>query len=221
MHAVVTTIVSIVHGVYIIRTGGPKVLISALVEDCMSLTVANVPVVATALIGALRGHGSSTPHTVTDDEGQQFSSFRFRSRFTNVIRGGITGMTTTRGIGTTQAVSVNQVVETSKHMQTSGSNTDTDFELATKSSYPSNDRGNAHYISIGSLQGEEAHGTTRTADEHYISIGPVRGKEDKIQTQSQYLTPGMGTQGKVLPAVEFPDLVNEPHRQLGDSPHLR
>jgi len=46
---VVTTIVSLVHAAYILTLGGPKVLIAALVEDCMSLFVANVPIVATAL----------------------------------------------------------------------------------------------------------------------------------------------------------------------------
>lgn len=46
---IVTTIVSLVHATYILTLGGPKVLIAALVEDCMSLFVCNVPVVATAL----------------------------------------------------------------------------------------------------------------------------------------------------------------------------
>ncbi|KAH9955898.1 hypothetical protein BC827DRAFT_1085255, partial [Russula dissimulans] len=48
--SIVTTIVSLVHAAYIITRGGIPVIISALVEDCMSLTVANLPVVATASI---------------------------------------------------------------------------------------------------------------------------------------------------------------------------
>ncbi|KAF8262793.1 hypothetical protein EI94DRAFT_1600472, partial [Lactarius quietus] len=46
--SIVTTIVSLVHAAYIISRGGIPVIISALVEDCMSLTVANLPNVATA-----------------------------------------------------------------------------------------------------------------------------------------------------------------------------
>ncbi|KAJ7708962.1 hypothetical protein B0H17DRAFT_1000054 [Mycena rosella] len=47
---VVTTIVSLVHAVFILRNGGIKVVISALVEDCISLIVANIPVVVTAIV---------------------------------------------------------------------------------------------------------------------------------------------------------------------------
>ncbi|KAJ7780187.1 hypothetical protein DFH07DRAFT_950234 [Mycena maculata] len=47
---VVTTIVSLVHAAFILRHGVITVVISALVEDNLSLIVANVPVVVTALI---------------------------------------------------------------------------------------------------------------------------------------------------------------------------
>lgn len=47
---VVTTIVSLVHAAFILSNGGIKVVISALVEDCLSLIVANMPVVVTALV---------------------------------------------------------------------------------------------------------------------------------------------------------------------------
>ncbi|KAJ7302776.1 hypothetical protein DFH08DRAFT_720704 [Mycena albidolilacea] len=40
---VVTTIVSLVHAAFILRNGGVKEIISAIVEDCLSLIVANVP----------------------------------------------------------------------------------------------------------------------------------------------------------------------------------
>ncbi|TFK47226.1 hypothetical protein OE88DRAFT_1608002, partial [Heliocybe sulcata] len=48
--SIVTTIVSLAHAYYIITEGEIPVVISALVEDCMSLTVANLPVTATALL---------------------------------------------------------------------------------------------------------------------------------------------------------------------------
>ncbi|KAF8888061.1 hypothetical protein BD779DRAFT_1470436 [Infundibulicybe gibba] len=47
---IVTTIVSLVHAVYILKLGGTKVVIAALVEDCVSLIVCNIPVVVTASI---------------------------------------------------------------------------------------------------------------------------------------------------------------------------
>ncbi|KAF9012877.1 hypothetical protein BDZ89DRAFT_1023817 [Hymenopellis radicata] len=47
---IVTTIVSLVHAAYILTLGGVKVVIAALVEDCVSLIVCNIPVVVTAAI---------------------------------------------------------------------------------------------------------------------------------------------------------------------------
>ncbi|KIJ55668.1 hypothetical protein M422DRAFT_139424, partial [Sphaerobolus stellatus SS14] len=46
---IVTTMVSLIHAIYILNSGGIKVVIAALVEDCMSLSVCNVPVVFTAI----------------------------------------------------------------------------------------------------------------------------------------------------------------------------
>ena len=69
-----TTIVSLVHAAYIISRGGIPVIISALVEDCMSLTVANVPVVATA---SFRRLGSSNDG---DGDGQRWSTWKFKTR---------------------------------------------------------------------------------------------------------------------------------------------
>jgi len=74
---VATTIVSLVHAAYIITTGGIRVIIAALVEDCMSLTVANLPVVATASLQRLSGVSSRAN---PDEDGQRWSSFKFRSR---------------------------------------------------------------------------------------------------------------------------------------------
>ncbi|KAG7443920.1 uncharacterized protein BT62DRAFT_988070 [Guyanagaster necrorhizus] len=47
---IVTTIVSLVHAAYILTFGEAKVVISAIVEDCVSLIVCNIPVVVTAAI---------------------------------------------------------------------------------------------------------------------------------------------------------------------------
>ncbi|KAH9169614.1 hypothetical protein EDB89DRAFT_1854339 [Lactarius sanguifluus] len=73
--SIATTIVSLVHAAYIISRGGIPVVISALVEDCISLTVANLPVVATASIRRLSGDSSNA-----DGEGQRWSSFKFKTR---------------------------------------------------------------------------------------------------------------------------------------------
>ncbi|KAJ7780162.1 hypothetical protein DFH07DRAFT_720097, partial [Mycena maculata] len=47
---VVTTIASLVHATFILRNGGIKVVISALVEDNLSLIVTNIPVVVTSMV---------------------------------------------------------------------------------------------------------------------------------------------------------------------------
>jgi len=73
----VTTVVSLVHAAYIITRGGIPVIISALVEDCMSLTVANLPVVATASIRHFSTTAAREPDP--DGDGQRWSSWKFRS----------------------------------------------------------------------------------------------------------------------------------------------
>ncbi|KAI0284749.1 hypothetical protein BC826DRAFT_144466 [Russula brevipes] len=75
--AIVTTIVSLVHAAYIITRGGIPEVISALVEDCMSLTVANLPVVATALFRHLSG---TSRHEHPDGDVPRLSTFKFRTR---------------------------------------------------------------------------------------------------------------------------------------------
>jgi len=47
---VMTTIVSLVHAIFIILNGHIKILIFAIVEDCLSLIVANIPVVVTSMV---------------------------------------------------------------------------------------------------------------------------------------------------------------------------
>ncbi|KAJ7847068.1 hypothetical protein B0H13DRAFT_2362622 [Mycena leptocephala] len=47
---VVTTIVSLVHSAFILTDDDKKILISAIVQDCLSLIVANIPVIITTTI---------------------------------------------------------------------------------------------------------------------------------------------------------------------------
>ncbi|KAF7342309.1 hypothetical protein MVEN_01819300 [Mycena venus] len=65
---VVTTVVSLVHAAYILRNGGVKVIISTVVEDCMSLIVANIPVVVTSMVHIV-GDTEEPSHTT-----RQFST---------------------------------------------------------------------------------------------------------------------------------------------------
>lgn len=67
---------SLVHAAYIISTGGIPVIISALVEDCMSLTVANLPVVATASFRRLSNDSANGG----DGDGQRWSTWKFKTR---------------------------------------------------------------------------------------------------------------------------------------------
>ncbi|KZV95653.1 hypothetical protein EXIGLDRAFT_671924 [Exidia glandulosa HHB12029] len=88
--SVVTTIVSLVHAVYILRTGGTKVLVAAIVEDTVSLMVANLPVAATA---AMRAAGVKTgPET---EDPPSLSTLRFGAKSGGAAKsqdgGGLTG----------------------------------------------------------------------------------------------------------------------------------
>jgi hypothetical protein len=79
--SVVTTIVSLVHAAYIISRGGIPVIISALVEDCMSLTVANLPVVATASFRHLKSSDPAPNRSGDGDgDGQRWSTWKFKTR---------------------------------------------------------------------------------------------------------------------------------------------
>ncbi|KAI0246060.1 hypothetical protein BJV78DRAFT_199416 [Lactifluus subvellereus] len=149
--AVVTTIVSLVHAAYIITEGGIPVVISALVEDCMSLTVANVPVVATA---SFRRISSSADD---DADGQRWSSFKFRTRTTRppgVTTRWSTGFGLSRG-----GVIVGNVTEV----------TDTTLELSKNSEPP---------YSAGSLGPDEMFAGAKTGGKPDGSVGDVR-REDR------------------------------------------
>ncbi|VDB92045.1 unnamed protein product [Peniophora sp. CBMAI 1063] len=92
--AIVTTFVSLVHAAYIIKDGTTSVLISAVVEDCMSLTVANLPVVATAVLRKIpfgtprTSAGNTTEGDESANDGRHWKStgMRFRSMFPTITR---------------------------------------------------------------------------------------------------------------------------------------
>ncbi|KAJ7753174.1 hypothetical protein B0H16DRAFT_1544698 [Mycena metata] len=66
---VVTTIVSLVHAAFILKDYDMKILISAIVEACLSLIVANIPVVITTTIDVV-----GEPDHAQNGETVQFSS---------------------------------------------------------------------------------------------------------------------------------------------------
>jgi hypothetical protein len=47
---VITTIVSLVHAIYLLTTSGLPVLVAGITEDCISLVVCSIPVIATAVL---------------------------------------------------------------------------------------------------------------------------------------------------------------------------
>jgi hypothetical protein len=75
----VTTVVSLVHAAYIITQGGIPEVIAGLVEDCMSLTVANLPIVA--MVSFRRISGASSFDITEDNAGQRWhnSALKFRT----------------------------------------------------------------------------------------------------------------------------------------------
>ncbi|KAJ6616997.1 hypothetical protein B0H10DRAFT_1347022 [Mycena sp. CBHHK59/15] len=100
---VVTTIVSLVHAAFILRNGGIKVVISALVEDCLSLIVANIPVVITALMTLeSEQHGLTTVQTASI----QFNAVPWFSGAQSTGRG-----VTTRGTGAVTTVFMDTIKE--------------------------------------------------------------------------------------------------------------
>jgi hypothetical protein len=119
-----------VHAAYIITRGGIPVIISALVEDCMSLTVANLPVVASASIK----HFSGSSHDADPDgDGQRWSTWIFRTRTQPLDTVSITGQMSTgfrpRGGGGGRDVAVNTTMTMSEV-------TDTTIDLTKKGAIP-------------------------------------------------------------------------------------
>jgi len=64
---VVTTIISMVHATYILTVGGAKVVISALVEDNLSLIVANMPILILATFRLSRAAREQSDTMVVTD----------------------------------------------------------------------------------------------------------------------------------------------------------
>ena len=122
-----TTVVSLVHAAYIITRGGIPVIISALVEDCMSLTVANFPVVVTA---SIRHFSTATREQDSDGDDQRWSTWKFRSPSQMAGTGAMTSQSGTKG-GPAGAGSGRVAVNTAT-MTT----TDTTIDLTTKSDTP-------------------------------------------------------------------------------------
>ncbi|KAJ7498055.1 hypothetical protein B0H11DRAFT_1998444 [Mycena galericulata] len=105
---VVTTIVSLVHAAFILRNGGIKVVISALVEDCLSLIVANIPVVVTSLVNLVGEDQNDTVPTTT---------LRFTPPWAQNTGRGIT----TSGTGLMVTVGSNTLGEDSRTAEQAGS----------------------------------------------------------------------------------------------------
>ncbi|KAJ6580886.1 hypothetical protein B0H19DRAFT_1112752 [Mycena capillaripes] len=81
---IVTTIISLVHAAFILRRGHTKVLISAVVEDSLSLIVANIPVVVTTMIDVVGEAGQPRTSRLT-----QLSSMFWSSDDAQTSRRGI------------------------------------------------------------------------------------------------------------------------------------
>jgi len=47
---IITTVVSLVHSIYLLTTTGLPVLVAVITEDCVSLVVCNITVIATAML---------------------------------------------------------------------------------------------------------------------------------------------------------------------------
>jgi len=90
---IATTIVSLVHAAFILTTGGIKVIVSALVEDNISLIVASVPVVVTSLMRNSSDEDRIPPPSSTITNTLQFAAQKLR--ITKARRKASGGLTTT------------------------------------------------------------------------------------------------------------------------------
>ncbi len=163
-----TTVVSLVHAAYIITRGGIPVIISALVEDCMSLTVANLPVVATASISYFSVTAAREPDP--DGDGQRWSSWKFRSRTQPTGTVTMTTQLTTdhrpKG-GGPRAVAANTRTTT----------TDTTIDLTKKSSIPAFEIGSDEQL-FDASGAEKTEGDEKVNDQANAAATAVR-REDR------------------------------------------
>ncbi|KAG6811766.1 hypothetical protein H0H92_005896 [Tricholoma furcatifolium] len=94
---VMQLVISLVHAAFILIHAGDQEVMAAIVEDCVSLIVSNLPVVVTALLAIRRAKSQSEATTAP------VSRLRFATLPAN-NKGTITGQTTTLNAGTTVTV---------------------------------------------------------------------------------------------------------------------
>ncbi|KAF8070682.1 hypothetical protein FPV67DRAFT_1036233 [Lyophyllum atratum] len=75
----ITTVVSLVHAAFIFVHAGHKEVIAAIVEDCVSLIVCNVPVVVTSLLHIQRDHQKANASTGHGPSRIRFATWNPRS----------------------------------------------------------------------------------------------------------------------------------------------
>jgi hypothetical protein len=172
---VVTTIVSLVHASYIITRGGIPVIISALVEDCMSLTVANLPVVVTA--GIIHFSGASSRDNDPDGDGQRWSSWKFHTRTQHLSTATNTTQLTSnfrpRGGGGGRAVAVNTTATTNSD------GTDTTIDVMKKGAIPAYEVGSEEQL-FGAPGAEKTEGEVAMAgNDQATTVATAVRREDR------------------------------------------
>lgn len=175
-----TTIVSLVHAVLIITRGGIPVIISAFVEDCMSLTVANLPVVVTSSIRHFYTTGARGPDP--DGDGQRWSSWKFRSPSQLAGTANMTAQLTSnfRPNGSGGAGGGNIAANTGTM-----STTDITIDLTNKSTIPALEIGSDDQL-FGASGAEKKTEGERTSDQETAAATTVR-REDRGVVRIDYL----------------------------------
>lgn len=171
--AIVTTVVSLVHAAYIITRGGIPVIISALVEDCMSLTVANVPVVVIASIRQFSITAAREPDP--DGDGQRWSSWKFRTPTQPASTASMTTQLTTnfRSKGGSAGTRSGRMADNTGTMTT----TDTTIDLTKKSAIPALEIGSDEQL-FGASNTEKKTEGEKVNDQETAAATAVR-REDR------------------------------------------
>jgi hypothetical protein len=169
----VTTVVSLVHAAYIITRGGIPVIISALVEDCMSLTVANLPVVATASIRHFSTTAAREPDP--DGDGQRWLSWIFRSPTQPAGNGTMSAQLTSifRSKGGGAGAGGGRIVDNTGTMTT----TDTTIDLTKRSVIPALEIGSDEQL-FGTSGAEKKTEGEKVNDQETVAATAVR-REDR------------------------------------------
>ncbi|KAI0041600.1 hypothetical protein FA95DRAFT_1610882 [Auriscalpium vulgare] len=104
--SIATTVASLIHVAFILTSGGTNEAIAGIAETCVSLTVANVPVIGTALTRFASRHIAPVPVPETDDDMPDISAvswsmlWRFtghRTPFELTVRSGTAELGHNRG----------------------------------------------------------------------------------------------------------------------------